>query len=265
MMKEAAREGGSVMMIAPEILLQPERWAEATFGSVQLGDPRRTRRAVAIAEALTSEPDASLPQHLHDAAALEATYRFLHSSHVSYDDLLRPHLEDTREQMGQVSRVLLIQDTTEVDYQPHPTTRGPGPIGNRSHHGYRLQTVLAGEPTRRQVLGIAQQEPFLRQPVPKGETKWEREQRAERESQVWERSVRALGSPPAETQWIHVGDRASDLFPFLRACLDLGCDFVVRASSDRCVDLLVEQAEQPVARRSHHKVDVTHPGEPASV
>ena len=47
-------------MIAAEILLEPRRWAEATFGSVQLGDPRRTRRAVAIAQALASEPNASL-------------------------------------------------------------------------------------------------------------------------------------------------------------------------------------------------------------
>jgi hypothetical protein len=174
--------------------------------------------------------------------------------------MIEPHVQQTREALSQQRRVLLIQDTTEVDYQQHPSTTGLGPIGNGSHHGYLLQTVLAVEPESRQVLGIAQQEPFLRQPVRKGETKWEREQRQHRESQVWERSVRAIGSPPEGTQWIHVGDRASDMFPFLRACLDSGCDFVVRASSDRCVDLLVEQADTPVAVRSHHKVDATHPG-----
>src|SRR6266581_8398869 len=31
------------------------------------------------------------------------------------------------------------------------------------------------------------------------------------------------------------------------------CDFVVRAAQDRCVDLLVEQADAAVKRRSHHK------------
>jgi hypothetical protein len=147
-MKEAVRQGESVMVIAPEVLLEPGRWAEATFGSVQLGDPRRTRRAVAIAEAVASEQDASLPKQLHDAAALEATYRFLHSGAVSYDELLRPHLHHTREQMGQAGRVLLIQDTTEVDDQQHPTTSGLGPIGNGSHHGFLLQSVLAAYPGR---------------------------------------------------------------------------------------------------------------------
>jgi hypothetical protein len=78
-------------------------------------------------------------------------------------------------------------------------------------------------------------------------------------SLVWERSVHAIGRPPAGVQWIHVGDCASDRFPFLRACLDEDCDLVVRASADRCVDLLVEQAEAPVAPRSHHKASPTHP------
>src|SRR6266700_5039807 len=113
------------MMIAPTLLLEPGLWAEAHVGTAQLGDPRRTRRAVAIAEALAREPGASLPQQLHDPAALEATYRFLHSQ-VSYEALLQPHVEHTREEMGQVERVLLIQDTTEVDYQHHPTTTGLG-------------------------------------------------------------------------------------------------------------------------------------------
>jgi hypothetical protein len=154
--------------------------------------------------------------------------------------------------MRKPQRVLLIQDTTEVDYQPHPSTTGLGPIGNGSHHGFLLQTVLAVEPASREVLGIAQQEPFLRQPAPKGETKRQREQR-ERESQVWERSVQAIGQPPAGVQWIHVGDRYSDMFPFLWLCRERHCDFVVRAAQDRCVDLLVEQADAKVAARSHHK------------
>lgn len=240
-------------------LLSAQQWAEQTFGEVQLGHQQREERAVKMAAAMAVDPAASLPQQMGSEGQAHAAYRFLQSPHVGYEPLIEPHVRQTRAAMSQQKRVLLIQDTTEVDYQAHPSTTGLGPIGNGSHHGYLLQTVLAVEPEQRQVLGIAHQEPFLRQPVPKGETKWQREQRAQRESQVWERSVRAIGSPPSEVQWIHVGDRASDMFPFLRACLEEGSDFVVRASSDRCVDLLVEQAEQPVARRPHHKADAAHP------
>jgi hypothetical protein len=243
----------------PGTLLSAQQWAEQTFGEVQLGHQQREERAVKMAAAMAIDPAASLPQQMGSEGQAHAAYRFLQSPHVAYEALIEPHVRQTRAAMSQPQRVLLIQDTTEIDYQPHPSSSGLGPIGNGSHHGYLLQTVLAVEPERRQVVGIAHQEPFLRQSAPPGESKWQREQRAERESQVWERSVRALGSPPPEVQWIHVGDRASDLFPFLRACLDEGSDFVVRASADRCVDLVVEQAEQPVAPRSHHKADAAHP------
>lgn len=232
-------------MLSPATLLSPLLWAEATFGAVELGDPRRKQRAVALGYALARETDASLPKQL------QAAYRFLHSAQVSYEELMQPHVEATQADARAHSDVLLIQDTTEVDYQHHPKTSGLGPIGNGSHQGVLLQTVLAVVPTSRQVLGIAHQEPFLRQPTRPKETKQQRLLR-ERESQVWERSVQALGSPPEGVRWIHVGDRYSDIFVFLRLCRDLGCDFLVRAAQDRCVDVLVEQAETPVAPRSHH-------------
>jgi transposase Tn5 family protein len=178
--------------------------------------------------------------------------------------LIQPHLEQTREAAGKREQVLLIQDTTEADYQQHPTTTGLGPIGNGTHQGFLLQSVLAILPGTREVLGLAHQEPFLRQPVPKGETKWQRAQR-ERESQVWERSVQAIGEPPVGVHWIHIGDRYSDMFPFLWLCRQLHCDFVVRAAQDRCVDLLVEQADAPVRARSHHTRRSEQPTEPAAL
>jgi len=236
----------------PSTLLSAHEWAESTFGSVHLGDQRRTKRAVALAQAIAHDPAGSLPAQMQDEAATQAAYRFLQTPDVTYEKLIRPHVEQTRAQAREPKQVLLIQDTTEVDYQHHPTTTGLGPIGNGSHHGYLLQSVLAVLPGSRQVLGLMHQEPFLRQPAPKGESQRQRERR-ERESQVWERSVQAIGDPPAGVHWIHIGDRYSDMFPFLSRCRQRHCDFDVRAAQDRCVDLLVEQADTPAARRSHHQ------------
>jgi Transposase DNA-binding/Transposase DDE domain len=239
-------------MMNASTILSALQWATSTFGNVHLGDVRRTERAVAIASAIAHNPAASLPTQMPDEAALEATYRFLQTPDVTYEQLIGPHVEQTRSHARAQQQVLLIQDTTEVDYQQHPTTTGLGPIGNGTHHGYLLQSVLAVVPGSREVLGLMHQEPFLRQPAPKGETKRQREQR-ERESQVWERSVQAIGMPPDGVQWIHVGDRYSDIFSFLSLCRQQQCDFVVRAAQDRCVDVLVEQADTPVSPRSHHR------------
>ena len=245
-------------MMNASSMLSALQWAEDTFGSVHLGDARRTQRAVAIACAIAHHPAASLPAQMPDEAALEATYRFLQTPDVTYEQLIGPHVAQTREEASKQQQVLLIQDTTEVDYQQHPTTTGLGPIGNGTHHGYLLQSVLAVVPQSREVLGLMHQEPFLRQPAPKGETKRQRSER-ERESQVWERSVQAIGAPPEGVQWIHVGDRYSDMFSFLSLCRQQQCDFVVRAAQDRCVDLLVEQADAPLPPRSHHRPGAGQP------
>src|SRR2546423_9685919 len=259
MMKNHWRERAAIM--DPSTMLSALQWAEYTFGSVHLGDVRRTQRAVAVASAIAHNPAASLPAQMPDEAALQATYRFLHTPDVTYEQLIGPHVAQTRAEASKQQQVLLIQDTTEVDYQQHPTTTGLGPIGNGTHHGYLLQSVLAVVPQSRQVLGLMHQEPFLRQPAPKGETKRQREQR-ERESQVWERSVQAIGTPPNGVQGSHRGDRYSDMFSFLWLCRQQQCDFVVRAAQDRCVDLLVEQADAPLPPRSHHRPRAGQPAAP---
>jgi Transposase DNA-binding/Transposase Tn5 dimerisation domain len=236
-------------------IIDANEWAVRTYGSVRLGDERRTQRAVQIASAMARDPMASIPKQMGGQAASKATYRFLESAKTSYEHLIRPHLEQTRVQMQEKKRLLLIQDMTEADYAHHPKTQGLGPIGNGNHQGYLLQTVLAVEPSNKQVLGIASQEPFLRQPAPEGETSTQRKKRKEKESQVWLRQVQEIGKAPAECQWIHTGDRGSDIFEFLRLCLNLDCDFLVRAKHDRRVDLLVDQAETPLppGARRHGK------------
>ncbi len=233
-------------------LLSPQEWAEQTFGDAPLGHVARTRRAVAIAAAMAGEPAGSIPAQQHSDAGTKAVYRFCENGHVSYEALMQPHLQATREQCRQVPRVLLIQDTTEVDYQHHPKTKGLGPIGNGSHQGFLLQSVLALDAASQEVMGVAHQEPFLRQPAPKGETARQVQQRA-RESQVWERAVQSIGTPPEGVQWIHVGDRYSDMFDFLTLCQQQQTQFVVRASHDRRIDLLVEPEGQAVKRHPHRK------------
>src|SRR6266576_5323525 len=141
-------------------LLSALQWAEDTFGSVRLGDQRRTKRAVEIASASAHHPAASLPAQMQDEAATQAAYRFLQTPDVTYEKLIHPHVQQTREEAREPKQVLLIQDTTEVDYQRHPTTTGLGPIGNGTHQGYLLQSVLAVLPGSRQVLGLMHQEPF---------------------------------------------------------------------------------------------------------
>jgi hypothetical protein len=213
------------------MILQPKALAERAFASVQLGDSRRADRAVTLATALFQNPAAPLPQQNAALKELRAAYRLLNRPEVTHAALQQPHWQQTRAAATQHPVVLFVQDTTELDYTAHPTTAGLGPIGNGGGRGFLLQSVLAVVPQPRQMLGVAYQEPFLRQPVPK-QTSTQRKNR-DRESQVWPRAAAAVGTPPPGTRWVHVGDAYSDMFDFLDACRQSGADFLVRVCQER--------------------------------
>jgi hypothetical protein len=130
---------------------------------------------------------------------------------------------------------LLVQDTTDRDVSHRHKISGVGQIGNERGRGFFLQTVLAVNPATGAVLGCLAQEPFVRLPAPEGEERSHRHKRKERETDVWMRQVQAIGTPPASSTWIHVGDRGADMFPFFQACQQMQTSFLVRAAQNRRV------------------------------
>jgi hypothetical protein len=214
-------------------ILDPERWAKETFGPSKLKDIRRTGRAVQVASSMAKNPSASLPNQMQTWKETIALYRLLDEDDVTFEALMQPHWQQTRDQIEARPAVLLVQDTTEVDLSQHPKTSGVGQIGNERGRGLYLQTVLALAPDTGEVLGCAMQEPFVRIPAPAGETRSKRRQRSERETDVWMRLVSRLGSFPAETMVVHVGDRGADLFPFFQACRATQTHFLVRGFENR--------------------------------
>ena len=199
-------------------LLDPKSWAERTFGSVQLHDMRRTRRAVKAATNLAENPLGSLPAQMHTWKETKALYRWLDEPDVTFAALMQPHMHQTREQATSSPVVLLVQDTTDIDLSHRHKISGVGQIGNERGRGFFVQTVLAVRPQTREVLGCMAQEPFVRIPAPQGEQRHQRRQREERESDLWMRQVQAIGTPESGSMWVHVGDRGADMFPFFQAC-----------------------------------------------
>lgn len=213
-------------------------WALATFGGTELGDQRRTARLVRIAAALAAHPEQSLARSLGDPASGKAAYRFLHSPATSVEAVTAPHRAQTLDAARAEPVVLLVQDTSELDYSHHPATRDLLPLGPGRPTGYLLQSVLALRPPAADapgpgtVLGLAALEPQLRLPKPAGETRTDRAHRS-RESDVWLRQVEAIGPPPPDARWVHVGDRGADMVRFFQTAHALGADVLVRVSQNR--------------------------------
>jgi hypothetical protein len=203
-------------------------WAQQEFGSVQVGDTRRTRRAVALARDLGQHPAASLPIACGAWSALKSSYRLLHAAGATREALSTPHWQHTRQAAGAAGVTLFISDLTELDYTTRTTLTDLGEIGDGRGRGFHVHTTLAYRPDEGAVLGVAAQQTFRRHPSPL--TRAQRRARHEVESRVWTAAVTQIGPPPTGAQWVHVGDRAADIWTLFATCLQEGTDFVYRVN-----------------------------------
>jgi hypothetical protein len=192
---------------------------------------------------MAAHPEAALPEQMQDPRTLKAAYRLLNHPAVTLATLTAAQCQQMRAAAGQTPVVLLVEDTTELDYTNHPDKKGLGPLGNGKQRGLLLHSTLAIVPDTWAVLGLAHQQVVVRQPAPQPRPRYTRSP----EAQVWEVASRAVGRPPAGTQWVHVGDRASDIFEFMATCRAQGKHFLVRAQHNR---LLAWSDEAPQADES---------------
>lgn len=89
------------------------------------------------------KPSVSLPQGFQNEAELEAIYNFCDNDHVKREKILESHQKATVERIKKEAVVLAVQDTTYVDYTPHPHTDGLGILTDDKHQGMLLHTTLA--------------------------------------------------------------------------------------------------------------------------
>jgi Transposase DNA-binding len=146
-------------------MLDPQRWAETTCGHTHLKDMRRTRRAVMAAARMAEDSAASLPARAQTWKETKAVYRLLKEDDVTCDALMQSQWQQTRQRMESLPLVLLVQETTDLDFSHRRKMSGLGESGDGNGRGMYLQTVLAVEPDSREVLGCAYQRPFMRIPA----------------------------------------------------------------------------------------------------
>ena len=209
-------------------LLDPASWALQQLGGAELGDQRRTRRLVRLATQVAASPSDSLPDQTETWGDLKAAYRLFDAADVTFAGVATPHWQRTRD--GSPGRVLILDDTTEVDFSARRQIQGLGPVGNGRRRGFLLHSGLMVAADSEAIHGLAGQLIHYRKPVPKGEKRTARLKR-ERESEIWGRLIQQIGSPPAGATWIHVMDRGADDFENPWRCRKLGVGWIMRVKS----------------------------------
>lgn len=221
-------------------LASPAEFAQTHFAFAKLGDERRSDRLLNIATRLAANPGGTLPQAFPEWKELKAAYRFFNQQGVTFDSVITPHLERTRQNCREPGEFLLIEDTTLLDYSQHGATQELGVIGDGGGRGFELHSALAiriegwtlEQRPEGTVVGLFDQQCHTPRPIPKGESRNQRLSRP-RKSQKWAQSIAWTGGPPSGTRWIFAGDREADCYETMEKLYQDFVDFVIRACQDR--------------------------------
>lgn len=213
------------------MLFTSQTFGETNFAKADLGDKRRTKRLVKLVDKMSTRPGGSLPQKLRHPADLQAFYRLMSCEQVTHQRILAAHRAATIEKIQQIDGpVLIIHDTTELDYTRRESLDNLGQIGCGTRRGYITHNSLAVRSDTGEPIGLVNQILHRRAKVSKKETRAQRRKRASRESLLWSKGVAKL---PSEKQLVDVCDRGADNFEFLQLEVASGRRFVIRSSHNR--------------------------------
>ena len=208
---------------------------------IDLGDKRLNRRSVNVLEALAADPQASVNGACAGWADTLAAYRLFNHESVTPERILEPHRWQTSRRIAEHPVVLIVQDTTELDFSDHPP-RDARCLDHENRFGMYQHLQLAITP-QRLPLGVVGSECFDRAPESLGQTK----QRSslpieEKESFRWLEGYRQACELAREcpgTRIVSVADREADLYDiFVEAQQQQEqdgphADFLIRAKVDR--------------------------------
>ncbi len=244
--------------------LEAQGWAQQEFGTCDLGDPRRTRRLVKIVRDQAAQPSGSYSQaaggNRHE---LKGYYRFLNNERAELDpeSLLQTHRTQTIRRMKQEKTVLILQDTTALNFSTRPGCQDLGPLGSNQtgakSRGLELHSCLAVGGLSGLPLGVLRLHGYAPESAQgKDPNRPIEEKESYRWLQAYQDAADVAQMIP-ESRVISVADREGDmfeLFDYRRRLPGRKAELLVRAKWDRSLEgtaakLFEELAATPLAKR----------------
>jgi len=258
--QELQREVPAPLTPCPLIqsLAQPQWWAHELSG-LDLGDRRRDRRAIDILQARWLQPQASFYGSFSHWTPAKGAYGLIEhaSSEISLASLLAPHQEQTQARMAAEELVLLIQDTTTLNYTGLKQTSGLGSLGEDKGQGLWLHSLLASRPDRIP-LGVAMARSWARDqdcdPTRGRNAKGIDEKESVRWLEAFHQGA-AMARRMRQTQLVVLSDREGDLYELYDAVqvCPSNLHLLVRAQHDRRLEAQTKlwdfMAAQPLGQQ----------------
>ena len=209
------------------------------LAGIDLGDKRLNDRAVVLIERLAADMAASINGACQGWSETKAAYQFFDNAKVEPHKILLPHRKATEDRISKEEVVLIVQDTTELDYSKHPT-KDSGVLDTDYRFGLYDHSHIAFTPDRL-CLGVLGVEFFDRTPESLGKANERRDLPIEmKESFRWLKGYRLacdVAASHPDTKIVSVADAECDIYDIFLEVEehDRPADFVIRAQRDRCL------------------------------
>lgn len=203
------------------------------FAGADLGDVRRHRRLIRVAEQIQARAGESLPSIFSDPSQLEGAYRLFNNEDVDAEELMNAHVRCVRSRALAETEVLVLHDTTGISFGGE-AREGLGPVGGGPRLGFHLHTSFCvgrdGRP-----LGVGRIFAWHRVRESRGHRPQQESQYdPDRESLRWNEAVHECADVLHDcSNVVHVMDREGDCMELLADMREQACRFVVRVAHDR--------------------------------
>ncbi len=217
-------------------------WIRQELATADLGDKRLLKRMKLILKRLTESSKESIKSAFKGWAEVVGAYRFFDNEKTSVAGILKPHQDATLERVKEFKRVLVVQDTTELDYTTKKKLEGKGPLSTTDRQGFFAHNQLIITPERL-TLGVWNTQIYARDEAEHGKSA-DRKQKPieEKESYRWLEGYRdacdlAQLAPGVEV--IACGDRENDIYEVFqewhqrRANGQPAAEWLIRCNQDR--------------------------------
>jgi hypothetical protein len=219
-------------------------WTFEEFGTADLGDARLLSRLTKLASDFSQNPEKSIPARCRSWAETKAAYRFFDNEKVTSAKIHKPHIDSSLMRMQGQPVILMVQDTTTLNYTGQKERNNSGPTIRNNTKGMLLHPTLAITPERL-CLGVIDYEQWFR-PELANKTPKERShinhlrKPSDKESYRWVRSYQKANEYAAKlpnTIIVSVADREGDLFELYQEARQTvqenNAHWLIRASYDR--------------------------------
>ena len=220
-------------------------WVEQEFKSIDIGDKRLNKRATKVLKSFIGNPEQSIPSTFQSWSETKAVYRFFDNPSVTPKKLLKPHQVATLERIKAHPTVLLIEDTSSLNYSGQLARKDIGPLQQNNVRGLFIHPMLAVTPDR-VCLGILSYEQWSRDELTE-DAKFRKEKRRaqpiyQKESYRWLKGYKKaeyLSKSFPDKNFVYIADREGDIYEIFqqssKSTAPNNAQWIIRSTYDRSV------------------------------